>query len=140
MFNRCFFYLRLWLFILIFSRQYYFNMFTKKKIIIRDQRPSIVITQELYEIIKGVINEGESTCSVSWPRLKQVLNETLVNVSLFFQVFVANPNKTAPILDILLKNKDKLVEFLLNFHTDRTGKDFSLALFTVKYAWKQNQE
>lgn len=37
-----------------------------------------------------------------------------------FKVFVANPNKTAPILDILLKNKDKLVEFLLNFHTDRT--------------------
>jgi len=37
-----------------------------------------------------------------------------------FKVFVANPNKTQPILDILLKNKDKLVEFLLNFHTDRT--------------------
>jgi len=37
-----------------------------------------------------------------------------------FKVFVANPNKTQPILDILVKNKDKLVEFLLNFHTDRT--------------------
>lgn len=37
-----------------------------------------------------------------------------------FKVFVANPNKTQPILDILMKNKDKLVEFLLNFHTDRT--------------------
>jgi len=37
-----------------------------------------------------------------------------------FKVFVANPNKTQPILDILLKNKEKLVEFLLNFHTDRT--------------------
>ncbi|KAK3749956.1 hypothetical protein QZH41_013869, partial [Actinostola sp. cb2023] len=39
-----------------------------------------------------------------------------------FKVFVANPNKTPAILDILLKNKDKLVEFLTNFHTDRTGK------------------
>lgn len=37
-----------------------------------------------------------------------------------FKVFVANPNKTPSILDILLKNKDKLVDFLTNFHTDRT--------------------
>ena len=36
------------------------------------------------------------------------------------QVFVANPNKSQPILDILLKNKEKLVEFLSKFHTDRT--------------------
>lgn len=37
-----------------------------------------------------------------------------------FKVFVANPNKVQPILDILLKNKDRLVEFLTQFHTDRT--------------------
>ena len=37
------------------------------------------------------------------------------------QVFVANPNKTKSTQDILLKNKDKLVEFLSKFHTDRTG-------------------
>lgn len=36
------------------------------------------------------------------------------------QVFVANPNKPKPILDILLRNKDKLVEFLTKFHTDRS--------------------
>ena len=41
---------------------------------------------------------------------------------LFFpQVFVANPNKTPPIQEILVKNKDKLVEFLTSFHNDRTG-------------------
>ena len=33
---------------------------------------------------------------------------------------MANPNKTKPILDILLKNKEKLVDFLMQFHTDRT--------------------
>ena len=38
------------------------------------------------------------------------------------QVFVANPNKTKAIQDILLKNQDKLVEFLSKFHSDRTGK------------------
>ncbi|XP_022088112.1 calcium-binding protein 39-like [Acanthaster planci] len=37
-----------------------------------------------------------------------------------FKVFVANPNKTPPILNILNKNKAKLVEFLTSFHTDRT--------------------
>lgn len=37
-----------------------------------------------------------------------------------FKVFVANPNKSPPILDILMKNKDKLVEFLTSFHNDRT--------------------
>ncbi|KAI6205173.1 hypothetical protein M3Y94_00762600 [Aphelenchoides besseyi] len=37
-----------------------------------------------------------------------------------FKVFVANPNKPRPIAEILLRNRDKLVEFLTNFHTDRT--------------------
>ena len=37
-------------------------------------------------------------------------------------MFVANPTKAKPILDILLKNKDKLIDFLSKFHTDRTGK------------------
>merc|ERR1712111_192663 len=37
-----------------------------------------------------------------------------------FKIFVANPNKPQPILDILLRNKEKLVEFLSHFHTERT--------------------
>lgn len=36
-----------------------------------------------------------------------------------FKVFVANPNKPRPILDILLRNQDKLVDFLTRFQTDR---------------------
>lgn len=39
---------------------------------------------------------------------------------LLLQVFVANPNKTQPILDILLKNQTKLIEFLSKFQNDRT--------------------
>lgn len=35
-------------------------------------------------------------------------------------MFVANPNKTQPILDILLKNQTKLIEFLSKFQNDRT--------------------
>ncbi|KAG9340976.1 hypothetical protein JZ751_020170 [Albula glossodonta] len=37
-----------------------------------------------------------------------------------FKVFVANPNKTQPVLDILLKNQTKLVEFLSHFQNDRS--------------------
>ena len=37
-----------------------------------------------------------------------------------FKVFVANPNKARPVLEILLKNKDRLIEFLSKFQTDRT--------------------
>lgn len=36
-----------------------------------------------------------------------------------FKVFVANPNKPRSIADILLRNKDKLVDFLTKFQTDR---------------------
>ncbi|KAG0172904.1 mo25 protein [Apophysomyces sp. BC1034] len=36
-----------------------------------------------------------------------------------FKVFVANPNKNKPILDILIKNQEKLIVFLTNFHNDR---------------------
>ncbi|KAI8770555.1 protein Mo25 [Biomphalaria glabrata] len=37
-----------------------------------------------------------------------------------FKIFVANPNKPRPILDILLRNKEKLVDFLTRFHTERS--------------------
>ncbi|MGH0185808.1 UNVERIFIED_CONTAM: hypothetical protein FKN15_019102 [Acipenser sinensis] len=40
-----------------------------------------------------------------------------------FKVFVANPNKTQPIVDILLKNQTKLIEFLSNFQKDRTDDE-----------------
>lgn len=39
------------------------------------------------------------------------------------QVFVANPNKQESIRTILLRNQDKLVEFLTNFHNDRSDDE-----------------
>jgi calcium binding protein 39 len=44
-----------------------------------------------------------------------------------FKVFVANPNKPEPILKILVKNKDKMVKFLINFHNDRAKEDEQFA-------------
>ncbi|GFO08759.1 calcium-binding protein [Plakobranchus ocellatus] len=37
-----------------------------------------------------------------------------------FKIFVANPNKPKPIMDILLRNKERLVDFLTKFHTERS--------------------
>ena len=47
-----------------------------------------------------------------------------------FKVFVANPNKPKAILDILLRNQEKLVDFLSKFHTDRYKSDEHWLLFT----------
>jgi len=41
-----------------------------------------------------------------------------------FKVFVANPHKPKPILDILLKNKQKLIGFLGNFQNDKEDDQF----------------
>ncbi|KAJ8330393.1 Hym1p, variant 2 [Batrachochytrium dendrobatidis] len=40
-----------------------------------------------------------------------------------FKVFVANPSKAKPILDILQKNKDKLLVYLSNFHNERSDDE-----------------
>ena len=36
---------------------------------------------------------------------------------------MANPNKPKPILEILLRNREKLIEFLTKFHSERTDDD-----------------
>ncbi|KAK9456721.1 Mo25-like protein [Dipodascopsis uninucleata] len=40
-----------------------------------------------------------------------------------FKVFVANPNKSKPVLDILIKNQEKLLAFLPEFHSDRKNDE-----------------
>jgi len=42
-----------------------------------------------------------------------------------FKVFVANPNKPEAILKILMKNRDRLVQFLTNFHNDKEDDQFN---------------
>ena len=38
-------------------------------------------------------------------------------------MFVANPNKPRPIQEILIRNREKLVDFLSKFHNDRAQDD-----------------
>ncbi|KAK9818819.1 hypothetical protein WJX74_005590 [Apatococcus lobatus] len=41
-----------------------------------------------------------------------------------FKVFVANPNKPKPIVEILTGNQEKLLKYLTNFHTDKDDEQF----------------
>jgi len=41
-----------------------------------------------------------------------------------FKIFVANPHKPEPILKILRRNKNNLVEFLNQFHNDNDDEQF----------------
>jgi len=44
-----------------------------------------------------------------------------------FKVFVANPNKAEVILDILIRNKEKLIQFLNGFHNEKAADDEQFA-------------
>ena len=40
-------------------------------------------------------------------------------------MFVANPNKSPPVLEILTKNQDRLLRFLSDFQPDRDDEEFA---------------
>jgi len=42
-----------------------------------------------------------------------------------FKIFVANPKKAKPIVDILVRNRDKLIEFLKKFQKDKEDEQFN---------------
>jgi len=42
-----------------------------------------------------------------------------------FKIFVANPKKSPPIVEILVRNKDKLIEFLQKFQKDKEDDQFN---------------
>jgi calcium binding protein 39 len=42
-----------------------------------------------------------------------------------FKIFVANPKKSPRVLDILVRNKDKLMEFLSKFQKDKDDEQFN---------------
>lgn len=44
---------------------------------------------------------------------------------ILIRVFVANPNKPAAVLDILVKNKERLLGYLGDFHNDKDDEQFT---------------
>ena len=58
-------------------------------------------------------------------------SEMLPKVAVHMQVFVANPNKTQPIIDILAGNKDKLLRYLADFHSDKSAVPWEHVVLAV---------
>ena len=42
-----------------------------------------------------------------------------------FKVFVANPSKPAPVIELLRKNADRMLRFLSDFQSDREDEEFA---------------
>lgn len=42
-----------------------------------------------------------------------------------FKIFVANPKKSRPVLEILVRNKERLIEFLTKFQKDKDDEQFN---------------
>ena len=57
---------------------------------------------------------------------------------LCWQVFVANPNKPDAIVEILTSNKDKLLKYLGDFHTDKGELALSAVLVPNPSAARQH--
>ena len=51
--------------------------------------------------------------------MSTISSDVRMNVACLEQVFVANPNKPKPIVEILTGNQEKLLKYLTNFHTDK---------------------
>jgi calcium binding protein 39 len=85
--------------------------------LLRDKSKNI--QYEAFHVFK--VNQGFLTCTDFYSCLCHI------------QVFVANPKKSKAVQDILLKNRDKLLNFLPRFHEDRKGTvqipDFSISEF-----------
>ena len=56
------------------------------------------------------------------------------------QVFVANPNKPQPIVDILANNRDKLLKFLEEFHTEKGGDPYRYSMHGQDLYWASQQQ
>ena len=56
------------------------------------------------------------------------------------QVFVANPNKPAPIAAILRRNKDKLLVFLSSFHNDKEDEQFNARQLAATVLMPQDEK
>nr|CAB3227332.1 calcium-binding protein 39 [Phallusia mammillata] len=82
----------------------------------------LLLDRHNYQIMTKYISKPENL-KIMMNNLKDQSRNIQFEAFHVFKVFVANPNKTKPILDILMKNQQKLVQFLENFHNDRSDDE-----------------
>ncbi|VDK69239.1 unnamed protein product [Litomosoides sigmodontis] len=103
--------------------QAYQNLLNSENYVTRRQSlkllGELLLDRHNFNIMTRYINNADNL-KLMMNMLKEKSRSIQFEAFHVFKVFVANPNKSKAVADILLRNKEKLVEFLNNFHTDRT--------------------
>merc|ERR1712012_533695 len=82
----------------------------------------LLLNKDNFSVMMRYINDPEHL------KLMMILlqgRSKIIQIEAFhvFKVFVANPRKSKQVLDILTKNKEKLIDFLQSFQKDKEGED-----------------
>ncbi|XP_059758990.1 calcium-binding protein 39-like isoform X2 [Balaenoptera ricei] len=106
------------------------DLLTRHKVLVAD------FLEQNYDTLLGELildrhNFAIMTKYISKPEnlklMMNLLRDTSPNIQFeafhVFKVFVASPHKTQPIVEILLKNQPKLIEFLSSFQKERTDDE-----------------
>lgn len=106
-----------------FFTQHYQRLLNSENYVTRRQSlkllGELLLDRHNFTVMTRYISEPENL-KLMMNMLKEKSRNIQFEAFHVFKVFVANPNKPKPILDILLRNQSKLVDFLTNFHTDRS--------------------
>ncbi|XP_037933278.1 protein Mo25 [Teleopsis dalmanni] len=106
-----------------FFTQHYQRLLNSENYVTRRQSlkllGELLLDRHNFSVMTRYISEPENL-KLMMNMLKEKSRNIQFEAFHVFKVFVANPNKPKPILDILLRNQSKLVDFLTNFHTDRS--------------------
>lgn len=106
-----------------FFSQHYQRLLNSENYVTRRQSlkllGELLLDRHNFTVMTRYISEPENL-KLMMNMLKEKSRNIQFEAFHVFKVFVANPNKPKPILDILLRNQTKLVDFLTNFHTDRS--------------------
>lgn len=116
-----------------FLEVHYERVFSKYKLLLTSKnyvtkRQSLKLLGEIllnranFSVMIKYINSAENLKIIM-----NLLRVTSKNIQIeafhVFKIFVANPKKEQPVLEILLLNKRKLIDFLTKFQDDKQGKD-----------------
>jgi len=82
----------------------------------------ILLDRKNFNVMIRYINDSENL-KVLMVLLRHKSKNIQFEAFHIFKVFVANPEKPKPVLDILVRNKSKLIEFLQNFQKDKDGDE-----------------
>ncbi|KAG0146293.1 hypothetical protein CROQUDRAFT_657617 [Cronartium quercuum f. sp. fusiforme G11] len=84
----------------------------------------ILLDRSNYNVMNKYIS-NEDNLKIMMNLLKDKSKNIQFEAFHVFKVFVANPRKPAPIEAILRRNKEKLIDFLRNFHNDKDDEQFN---------------